>query len=145
MQDDPNQPTEPIQPAPPVPVTPATPPGWYADPNDPYTQRYWDGSQWTDNRAPGAAAVAPKAPTNGQAIASMVLGILFLCGIGSILALIFGHQAKREIEASNGAQGGEGMAQAGIVLGWIGIGLALAYVLFWVLLAGGGLFFSGVE
>jgi hypothetical protein len=119
----------------------ATPPGWYPDPQDPYTQRYWDGTQWTENRSPVAQQAGP--PTNGKATASLVLGIVFLCGIGSILALVFGHQAKNEIQASNGTQGGEGMATAGIILGWIGIGLALAYLLFWVLIFGGGLFLSG--
>lgn len=28
------------------------PPDWYADPEDPAQYRYWDGSQWTDHRAP---------------------------------------------------------------------------------------------
>ncbi len=58
-----------------------------------------------------------------MAIASMVLGILWLYWIGSILALIFGYVAKRQIDESGGMQGGRGMAVAGIVLGWVGIGL----------------------
>lgn len=28
--------------------------GWYADPEMTDTQRYWDGSQWTEHRAPGS-------------------------------------------------------------------------------------------
>ena len=120
----------------------STPPGWYPDPHDPYTQRYWDGAQWTDSRSP-AVIGHQNPPTNGKATAALVLGLVFLCGIGSILALVFGYQAKNEIEASNGAQGGEGMATAGIVLGWVGIGLALVYLVFWVLIFGGGLFLSG--
>ena len=106
----------------------ATPPGWYPDPNDPTTQRYWDGSDWTHNRAPSGPG---KLPNNGKAIASMVLGILgllILYVIGSILALVFGYMAKNEIEASNGGQAGGGMATAGIVMGWVGIGLALLYL-----------------
>jgi hypothetical protein len=32
---------------------PTLPPaGWYADPEQPQTQRYWTGSEWTDQRAP---------------------------------------------------------------------------------------------
>jgi Protein of unknown function (DUF2510) len=31
------------------------PPGWYPDPDQPATQRYWDGAAWTDQRAPFAA------------------------------------------------------------------------------------------
>lgn len=28
------------------------PPGWYDDPEQPWTWRYWDGASWTENRAP---------------------------------------------------------------------------------------------
>ena len=69
---------------------------------------------------PPPAPAAPK--TNGLAIASMVLGIVFLYGIGSILALVFGYQARNQIDESGGGQTGRGMATAGIVLGWVGVG-----------------------
>lgn len=129
MAYDPNEQTQSAgRPAP----TAQTPAGWYADPNDPSTQRYWDGTRWTDNRAPGAGAAPAGVPTNGKATAALVLGIVWLCGIGSILALVFGYQAKNEIEASNGAQGGGGMATAGIVLGWIGVGFLILYLLLWL-------------
>jgi hypothetical protein len=135
----------------------STPPGWYSDPHDPATQRYWDGVQWTEDRAPlapapaqaqapvaySAPAVAPSVPTNGKATASMILGIvglLFLYLIGPILALVFGYQAKNEIEASGGTQGGRGMAIAGIVMGWVGIGFALLFLVIW--LVTGAILFS---
>jgi hypothetical protein len=66
--------------------------------------------------------------TNGKAVASLVLGILCLYGIGSILALIFGFMARKEIDASGGAQTGRGMATAGIVLGFIGIGIMVLLI-----------------
>jgi hypothetical protein len=67
--------------------------------------------------------------TNGLAIASMVLGIVWVYWIGSILALIFGYIAKGQINESAGRQGGRGMAIAGIVLGWVGVGfLCLAII-----------------
>jgi hypothetical protein len=62
------------------------------------------------------------ARTNGLAIASMVLGILWLYWIGSVLALVFGYTAIRQIDRSGGNESGRGMAIAGIVLGWVGIG-----------------------
>lgn len=75
----------------------------------------------------GPPAVAPAVPlqrsTNGLAIASMVLGIVWIYWIGSILALIFGYVAKGQIDRSQGRQTGRGMAIAGIVLGWVGIGV----------------------
>jgi Domain of unknown function (DUF4190) len=64
---------------------------------------------------------APPPRTNGLAIASMVLGIVWLYWIGSILALVFGYIAKRQIR-ERGENGG-GMATAGIVLGWVGVGV----------------------
>jgi hypothetical protein len=73
---------------------------------------------------------SPDAPqsasTNGLAIASMVLGIVWLWWIGSVLALIFGYIARRQIRERG--QSGGGMAVAGIVLGWIGIGLLVLFI-----------------
>jgi uncharacterized protein DUF4190 len=63
----------------------------------------------------------PPQRTNGMAIASMVLGILWLYWIGSILALVFGYVAKKQIRERGEAGGG--MATAGIVLGWVGVGV----------------------
>ena len=59
--------------------------------------------------------------TNGLAIASMVLGILWLYWIGSILALVFGYIARKQVRERGEAGGGT--AIAGIVLGWVGVGL----------------------
>jgi len=55
-----------------------------------------------------------------MAVASMVLGILWLYWIGSVLALVFGYVAKQQIRERGDA--GDGMATAGIVLGWVGVG-----------------------
>jgi uncharacterized membrane protein len=54
-----------------------------------------------------------------MAIASMVLGIIWIYWIGSILALVFGYVALGQIKQRG--QTGRGMAIAGIVLGWVGI------------------------
>jgi len=69
----------------------------------------------------------PPAGTNGMAIASMVLGILWIWWIGSVLALIFGYVARQQIKRTH--QNGNGMAIAGIVLGWIGIAVIVAVTL----------------
>jgi hypothetical protein len=67
--------------------------------------------------------------TNGLAIASLVLGILWIWWVGSALALVFGYAAKNQIDLSGGTQGGRGLAIAGIVLGWVGAGCFLLFVL----------------
>jgi hypothetical protein len=81
----------------------------------------------SDHLSGSPAPVAATTPrtTNGLAIAAMVLGIVWIYWLGSILALIFGYIAKGQINASAGRQGGKGMAIAGIVLGWVGIGTLL--------------------
>jgi hypothetical protein len=68
------------------------------------------------------------APNSTTAIISLIAGILglsLLPFIGSIVALITGSMAKKEIAQSMGRLSGEGMAQIGIILGWIGIGFAV--------------------
>lgn len=70
----------------------------------------------------------PSAQNSSMAIVSLVAGILgftFFPVIGSIVAVITGPMAKKEIAQSAGTLGGEGLAQAGIILGWIGIGLSI--------------------
>jgi hypothetical protein len=67
--------------------------------------------------------------TNGMAIASLVLGILWLWWLGSIVALIFGYVGKSQIDRSGGRQSGRGMAIAGIVLGWIGVGILILFTI----------------
>ena len=68
--------------------------------------------------------------SSGKATASLVLGILglvFCPLICSVLALVFGYQARREIDGSGGRLTGRGNATAGIVLGWIGVALVAVF------------------
>jgi predicted PurR-regulated permease PerM len=72
--------------------------------------------------------------TSGMAIASLVLGILWVYWLGSILALIFGYLAKSEIRRSEEKMEGNGLATAGIILGWVGVG-TLVFMLVLVIIA----------
>ena len=75
--------------------------------------------------------------TNGMAIASLVLGILgWLYLIPAILALVFGYIARGQIR-ERGEQG-MGLAVAGIVLGWVWIGLAVIVIVLLIILAATG-------
>ena len=77
--------------------------------------------------------------TSGKAIASFTCSLvgLFVCVfVGQIIGIVLGHQAKREIQFSEGRLCGDGLATAGIVIGWIGIGLDILLILFWALIIG---------
>ena len=74
----------------------------------------------------GMPPVAP--PTSSNATISLIAGIAGLTvlpTIGSIVAIITGNSAKKEIANSGGTIGGEGLAKAGVIMGWIGLILGL--------------------
>ena len=69
--------------------------------------------------------------TSNLAIASLVSGILgwtLLPVLGTVVAIITGHMARAEIRRSNGQVDGDGLAVAGLVLGWISMALVLVVV-----------------
>lgn len=63
----------------------------------------------------------PLRPTNALAIVSLGLSIVWLFGLGSVLAVTFALVALSKITASNGAQGGRGVAVAGLIIGICGL------------------------
>jgi hypothetical protein len=78
---------------------------------------------------------APAQPTNGLAVAALVLGIVWAFWIGSVLAIVFGHVALGQIRQRN--QSGKGMAVAGLVLGYVGAGTFALFVVLPLLLGAG--------
>ena len=88
-------------------------------------------------------------PNHKDAVPSLVLGILslVLCGfVTGIPAMILGRRAKREIQASGGALGGEGMATAGFVTGLISTVIAgAAFVLVVLVFIFGGVLSNTFE
>lgn len=71
--------------------------------------------------AEGAASTPTETlRTNPLAIVSMVLGVTWLLGVGSLLAILLGGISLRQIEYSGGLEAGRGLAMAAIVLGTIG-------------------------
>ena len=67
--------------------------------------------------------------TNGLAVASLICGISQFVGfwlLASVPAVICGHMARRRIRLTG--EQGDGMALAGLILGWIGIALSVLFV-----------------
>ncbi len=89
----------------------------------------WNGSGHRKRSPPPGQPAAAFSQTNGLAIASVLLAVLWFAGIGAVLALVFGYRARRQIKNSAGTQTGSGLATAGIILGWIGITILVAGVI----------------
>ncbi|HMK08194.1 MAG TPA: DUF4190 domain-containing protein, partial [Anaerolineales bacterium] len=100
------------------------------------------------NPAPSTPPAVSGTKTNTMALVSLIAGILGLTlfpFLGSIAAVITGNIGRKEIATSAGAQTGDGMALAGVVMGWIGIGLGvvgfciacMSFVLFPLVIARG--------
>jgi hypothetical protein len=69
--------------------------------------------------------------TSSLAVTSLVSGILgwtLLPFIGTVVAIITGHMARSAIRQSNGQLEGDGLAVAGLVLGWVSVALLLVGV-----------------
>lgn len=95
-------------------------------------QQRWRLSSGVSAPVGGYAAIDPtgrpmffqRVGTNGLAIVSLILGLL---GV-SLLAVIFGHLARGQIERTGEA--GDGLAMAGLILGYLGLAVVAIIFLF---------------
>ena len=87
----------------------------------------------------------PARVTNTMAIVRLVLGILSWIAlplVGAIGAVICGHMARGEIRRAPEAYEGDGMAIAGLILGYLHLVLVLLAILFVFFVLGGLAFFA---
>jgi uncharacterized membrane protein HdeD (DUF308 family) len=86
--------------------------------------------------------------TSSLAVISLVFGVLCwftLFFIGAIIAVVCGHAARAEIRREPpGTVEGDGMALAGLILGWIHLVLWVIAIAFVLLFIGGAVFFGGI-
>jgi hypothetical protein len=91
-------------------------------------------SQAVSNKAPAYQSIkgthsnigiSDQASTNGLAIASLVTSLFGL----SLLAVIFGQVAISQVKKSKGRESGEGLAVAGLVIGWLGM---VFWIFIWI-------------
>jgi len=78
--------------------------------------------------SPGNRIDITKSTTANISLIAGILGLTILPFLGSVIAILTGSFATKEIEESGGSLGGEGLAQAGKILGWIGVGLTVLSV-----------------
>lgn len=114
----------PVPPAPPAYGTPAAPPAYSAAP---------------------AYAAYPQGPkTNTLAIVSLVsslVGVFVIPVIGQIVGIITGHMSLSQIKRTG--ENGRGLGLAGVIIGWVTLGLAIIGVI--ALIAWFGVIFSNAS
>jgi hypothetical protein len=129
---------------PPPPPAPAPAPSQHYQPPPGYGQPPAYGPP------PGYAYPPPwgypqqQVPDNGQAIAGFVLSIVSLglliisAGLSTIISIgcaiagiICSRNGKRKVDAGETPKH-RGLAQAGFIIGWVGLGLSILATIFWV-------------
>ncbi|MEU1161558.1 DUF2510 domain-containing protein [Streptomyces sp. NPDC005921] len=60
-----------------------TPPGWYADPQAPHLERWWDGRAWTEHRRTPTGLPAPPTPAAGASGRAKAVALI---SAGAVLA-----------------------------------------------------------
>jgi len=106
-------------------------------------------SRCGSNLQTGAPPGPPLHPeTSDKAVLSLILGLFFFLLPASVLAVVFGHLSYSEIKRSAGRLKGEGMAIAGLILGYFGVALIplviiLGMVMYLVPLPRGGMSRTG--
>lgn len=134
----PAQPTQPYgQPAQPAQPAPAYEQPAYGQPAQPYGQAAppaYGQAPYGQAPAYGGGYGYPAAPkTNTLAIVSLVSAIaawVILPFIGSIVAVITGHMSLKQLKTSG--EGGRGLALAGTIVGWVGVGFVLLMLVIFI-------------
>ncbi len=92
------------------------PPGWYPDPEQTWTWRYWDGIRWTDRRAPQTPNTRTRDPYSFSAwfedaseavkavvgrVGAVIMGVWFACAalVGVVALTIYNSADFREIRS----------------------------------------------
>jgi uncharacterized protein DUF4190 len=91
-----------------------------------------DAKAQAARRSNGSPGGEEAGETNGFAIASLFVGIIWLFGVGSIAAIALGYLGLKQIEASAGHQSGKAIAITGIVIGVVGLasfGILIAFLI----------------
>ena len=83
--------------------------------------------------------ILPASTLATVSLVSAILGFIFVPVIGTIVALITGYMARSETRSIPPRASGDGLATAGIIMGWIQVALVvigiccfIAYLVFFV-------------
>lgn len=90
----------------------------------------------------------PPRQTSSMAVISLVMGILgwtVIPFIGSIVAIVTGHMARAEIRRRPLQLEGDGLALAGLIMGWIVVIGSIVAVVVMLLFFGGLAWFAATQ
>ncbi|OLB65696.1 MAG: hypothetical protein AUI10_05725 [Actinobacteria bacterium 13_2_20CM_2_72_6] len=97
----------------------------------PYQQPYQQPqSPYPYQQQPFPQSYPPPMVSSGQTNVMAILSLVFAF-VFSPLAIVFGHIAKKQIKERG--EDGDGLATAGLVLGYIFTGISVAICAFWVI------------
>ena len=85
--------------------------------------------------------------TSVLAVVSLVFGVLgwtLLPGVAAVVAVVTGHLARAEIRRAPQPIEGDGLAIAGLVLGWLGIAFGLLLLMLLFVVFGGLAWFAAL-
>ncbi|MCX4474525.1 DUF4190 domain-containing protein [Micromonospora sp. NBC_01655] len=99
---------------------------------DPYAVPGYAPAGYPQGGYPGYG-YPPVQKTNGLAIAALVLALVgFASCVTAPIGAILGHVAQKQIRQTG--EGGEGMATAAIIVGWILTGLIVLAIIFYIVM-----------
>ena len=91
------------------------PPGWYRDPSAPHTERWWDGTAWTDHRRTPEAPTPPPPPQPGggggrarATVLAAAAGVLAAAIVAGTLVLSGGEDTGTKVSTGTGPGTGTG-------------------------------------
>lgn len=90
----------------------------------------------------------PYRQTSSLAVVSLIMGIVgwtVFPFLGSLIAIVTGHMARAEIRRQPQALEGDGLAVAGLVLGWLAVIGSILVVIGFVLFFGGLALFAASQ
>lgn len=90
----------------------------------------------------------PLRQTSALAVVSLIMGIVgwtVLPFLGSLVAIVTGHMARAEIRRQPQAMEGDGLALAGLILGWVAVIGSILLVVGFVLFFGGLALFAASQ
>ncbi len=106
-------------------------PGWYADPNDPTLEHWWDGNAYNGTRRVPGPSVPPPNPPYGQP--GVVYGAVPLVGVVPVYATTVSPKSRTVASILGFFLGGLGvdrfylgnigMGVAKLLLGWLTLGI----------------------